>query len=249
VFCKGAVGAKRRQAFEARSRALPLGEFLSAWYRNLRADWWRRYTLHRFLQDAATGRILVFGGLARSDEHFSHNEIPSSIFSYDVILDADGGRLFAARDRRIPLAADLRFHRPDDIPPAAIEAESRRSLRARAGGQAARAARAARRLKRGVTAARRTSLDAEAEALRARRQFSLFRVDFWPRKWCHAIWFRCPLNKDHVELSTGAVIEGVEHRLGIFFIGHLAAKCDNIRQRCQENFICRRRRWGVLNVH
>jgi hypothetical protein len=47
--CQGAAGAERRQVFEAKARALPSAEYLSAWYRKLRADWWRRYAIHRFI--------------------------------------------------------------------------------------------------------------------------------------------------------------------------------------------------------
>src|SRR5260221_10923401 len=59
--CQGPNAADRQRDFEARVRALPSPEWLAHWYRRIRADWWRRYSVHAFLRDAAERRIPVYG--------------------------------------------------------------------------------------------------------------------------------------------------------------------------------------------
>jgi hypothetical protein len=140
----GPGAADRRKAFEAKIRVLPWLEWLAAWYRRQRAQWWCRFAVHRLFADAAAGTIAVYGssvsGLAKSvsEKGCSVHRTPASFFQSDIHLDVERGQLFSATDTRVPLARFLRVYRADDAPRAAVEAVEFIRERARRAAYAAR---------------------------------------------------------------------------------------------------------------
>jgi hypothetical protein len=121
------------QRFEMRLRALPDPHGLARWYRWLRAGWWTRFALARFLADAADGAIVAYQP--------DGSDAPASFFESDVDLDPEGP-IFCRRDRRIPLLAHLRFYRADDPPAAAIALRAARLANGMKGALTQRARRA-----------------------------------------------------------------------------------------------------------
>jgi hypothetical protein len=107
------------QRFEMQLRLPPGPTYLANWCRRQRADWWRRFALFRFLQDAAEGKIVAYDPGAY--------DVPSSFFESDVDISFERGELFCRHDRRVPLRHGLRFYAEGDAPAAAIDRAARQS--------------------------------------------------------------------------------------------------------------------------